>query len=241
MPEVRASQRIWDAAVVGDVNSGGSKATGTLVSTGTDNDIYVVSNITGTDGNDIEIDIVADVAESIAVVDHVITVNINSGTTDANALIALIQGDGDANTLVTVSLTPDSSGDGLIEDGVSVILDGGVNSVASKAAQIGPMNTVAVFITVSDACTFQLQASASEALSSGRNAVSDDLPWFNYVRALALELDNDVADGFATVDFSAAGSAAIDVSPFAPTFLRLTRTDDNATDVTVTAFTVAVG
>lgn len=241
MPEVRASQKIWDAAVVGDVDSGGSKATGTLVSTGTDNNILVTSKVTGSAGNDIEIKTVHGTVFGVVTVGHVITVTLNSGVTTANAFITGIQGNVGANALVTVALTPDSSGAGFITDALDLTLTGGVDNVASGAAQIGPMDSVAVFAQVSGPCTLKIQASASIVLSSGRNAINDSLPWYDYVRAQALEGDNGVNSGYATIVFAAAGTVAVDCSPFAPTYLRLTRVDNLGTDVTITAFTVAVG
>ena len=130
---------------------------------------------------------------------------------------------------------PEMRASQILWDGVSITQ----NSV-SNAGEIGPMSTVAVMIEASGACTLQIQASAYKGLSSGRNGIDGSLPWFEYVRAIALEIDNGVDAGFSTIVIGGAGNYAVDVSPFAPQFIRLKRTDNGAA-ATVTAYTVAVG
>lgn len=109
----------------------------------------------------------------------------------------------------------------------------------SGAVNIGPQTNVALFIKSSGAATFKLQCGASLLMTAGANDMAN-VSWYDYIRSSILE-DNDGAAGTSpTIVLGAGDAVCIDLSPFAPTFLRLVRTDAGA-DSTVTAYSVAVG
>jgi hypothetical protein len=79
----------------------GQKASNTTVAPG----ITFTARQTGQDGDDISIVITTDTAESVTVTDNAIDIHINTGTTDLDGVVSLIEGNTQANGLVTAVVT----------------------------------------------------------------------------------------------------------------------------------------
>lgn len=109
----------------------------------------------------------------------------------------------------------------------------------SPIALIGPGPYVAVYVSnkdvAVDAVVVTVQVAVSDSVKAGRNAIStaDDggLEWFNYTTKDGHAVTLTVAHGV---------TAMVDLSPFAPAFIRLKRTDAGA-DAVLSAWVSAFG
>ena len=117
----------------------------------------------------------------------------------------------------------------------------GSATAKSSLGLIGPGPYVAVYIENGSAIslTFKIQASAVVNPEAGRNGLDSTdadggLNWFDYT--------GPGGDGAETTLTVAAGaSICVDLSPFAPPFIRLVRTDAGAATSGVTAFVTCTG
>lgn len=98
-------------------------------------DLTYTSKVAGLAGNDISIEYIDDVlagSESVAVVGTAITVHIDAGATDADAIKAVIEGDPSADALVTIVVS--GTGSNAQTDQVATNLTGGVDSEVDTSA-----------------------------------------------------------------------------------------------------------
>lgn len=95
----------------------------------------------------------------------------------------------------------------------------------SKFAIPGPGPYVAIYFKNEDATvtgvTFLIEVAVSDSISAGRNALDPDDPdggldWFQYDRFGVNPIENQISPG---------EGLAVDLSPFAPQFIRLRRSD----------------
>lgn len=107
---------------------------------------------------------------------------------------------------------------------------------ASSYAVVGAQTNVAVHIEVDDATTIKVEAAYAADRSAGRNYNPGHQDAHLYYAAPHLYqlVQVGVANG---IEFSAAGKATIELSPYTPNFLRLTSTND----VIATAVVEVVG
>ena len=101
----------------------------------------------------------------------------------------------------------------------------------SAAANIGESTNVAIMVKTDGAVTFVIQAADDTLGGAGRNGLSSGTSWFDYVRADSFETASGVEGNTAKIVFAGAGAVCIDLSPFAPKYLRLYSADGNARNV----------
>src|SRR6476659_10040572 len=102
----------------------------------------------------------------------------------------------------------------------------------SAAAAIGAEPNVALFITANKVCTFKIQVATNLTPGAGNNL--DNANWYDWHRSAD-------ADGVETITTAATGGMAVDLSPFAPQFVRLVATAVASGPATVSAYVTSSG
>lgn len=99
----------------------------------------------------------------------------------------------------------------------------GSGAFTSAVASIGEATNVALMVQTDAAVTFIIQASDDFKPGAGRNQLdSTNTIWYDYIRADAYESASGVEGNETKIVFAGAAQVAIDMSPFAPKYLRIT-------------------
>jgi hypothetical protein len=108
-------------------------ASGTLVSTGTQNDILFTAVAPGVSGNSISITTSNSASLFVSVVGSAITIDLDTGITTASDVIEAVNEHVDASALVSSENAPGNDGSGVVEPSVTVTLSGGGSSPAAPS------------------------------------------------------------------------------------------------------------
>ncbi len=122
--------------------------------------------------------------------------------------------------------------------------DSVANSAASVPVYVGPNPYVAIYITNAHAsvdCVFKLQVAGTYGAGAGRNEVGASGPDYGLLWCDYAVLKSDGTFAVLTFTSTHAVNLARDLSPFAPEWLRLLRTDTNGANVSITAIVTAFG
>ncbi len=113
----------------------------------------------------------------------------------------------------------------------------------SPLVNVGASPYVCVYVSNAHASidtTFKIEVSGNAQPTPGRNAVADTadggLVWYDY-----MNVKSDGTFTVATFTVVHANDFAFDLSPFAPEFMRLKRTDSGGANTSITAFVTAFG
>jgi len=112
-------------------------------------------------------------------------------------------------------------------------------AAVSAAGYLGAFSNCALFCKADGAVTFTIQTAMESVPGAGVNLLDSNDVWFDYVRADAYESASGVEGNTAKIVFGGAGAVCIDMSPFAPTYIRLSTAD--GLNRTVSAFIVVSG
>lgn len=102
----------------------------------------------------------------------------------------------------------------------------------SPSGYVGAASNVAILVKVNKNCTFKIQVASNRKPGAGNNL--DNADWYDYHRGAD-------ADGAETIVATSATPIAVDLSPFAPQFVRLVATAVATGPATVTALVTTSG
>lgn len=112
------------------------------------------------------------------------------------------------------------------------------NAFTSGVANIGEATNVALLVKVDGAVTLLIQASDDFQPGAGRNQLdATNTIWYDYMRAQSLEAASGVEGNEAKIVFGGAGVICVDLSPFAPKYIRVTSANGSGVNAFVAVVT----